>query len=286
MKVILYSRDSDVKEIVKQASGSWELEILEEEAEFFKNFLSSSPELVILDADISGEIPTQLIEKIRSFPKGKMVPILIFSSRPDRLSLLSSLRYGALDYILKPFDPGEFILKTQSLFRFLELMKRREKDLQELILIDPTTGCYHKNYLSPRLIEELSRAKRYEHHFGIVIFQVDGWKNLEHTYGFTDLEELKVALASSLREMIRRSDALICSDDGVFLMIATETNTSGCQHLIERIHARISQALWKAGTAILPLSFRVRFLNTDQIGYPDAQELIEKTFALIEGGSI
>ena len=283
MRLLLLSHDPEVKQVLQSIQGSWEMEIAEEEKDFFRAFLTSSADIIAVDADLFGEVPTALIDKIRSLPRGKMIPILLFSSRADRISILRGFRHGALDYILKPFDPAEFILKTQSLFRFLEMVKQRQKDLEDLILIDPATGCYHQNYLRPRLTEEIARAKRYGHHFGVLLFFLNGWQEIQKNFTPEELEEFRRMLASTFRDMVRRSDAVIALDGGDFLIIATETGSAGCQKLLERIQNHLSQTLWKIGTAIFPVHFSVHCLHTENIGYPEVQEFMDKIFSVREG---
>ncbi|MHA2610301.1 MAG: GGDEF domain-containing protein [bacterium JZ-2024 1] len=283
MRLLLLSQDQDVKEVLRSIQGSWEMEMVEDEKEFLRAFLTSSADVIALDVDLLGEVPTALIDKIRALPRGKMVPILLFSTRADRISILRGLRHGALDYILKPFDPAEFILKTQSLFHFLELVKQRQKDLEDLILIDPVTGCYHQNYLRPRLTEEVARAKRYGHHFGVLLFHLPGWQEMKKTFSEEELDDFRRMLASTFREMVRRSDAVIAWNGGDFLIIATETGYAGCQKLLERIQNHLSQTMWKIGSAIFPVHFAVHCLHTENIGYPEVEELMDKISSIQEG---
>ncbi|MFN4181998.1 MAG: GGDEF domain-containing protein, partial [bacterium] len=159
----------------------------------------------------------------------------------------------------------------------------REKDLADLILIDPVTGCYHQNYLRPRLTEEVARAKRYGHHFGILIFHLQGWQEMQNNFTVEELEDFRRMLASAFREIVRRSDAVISLDRGDFLIIATETSIAGCQKLDERIQNHFTQTMWKIGNAIFPVHFSVHCLHTENIGYPDVQELMDKISSVQEG---
>ena len=57
----------------------------------------------------------QLSKKIKATPKWATIPILILSARADQQDKLTALRIGVDDYILKPFDAPELLIRIQNL---------------------------------------------------------------------------------------------------------------------------------------------------------------------------
>jgi len=76
---------------------------------------SSNYDLVILDLwlpDISG---IEVCEKIRE--SGKNIPILILTARSNIKDKISGFQSGADDYVIKPFDYEELLVRAQVLVR-------------------------------------------------------------------------------------------------------------------------------------------------------------------------
>ena len=76
---------------------------------------SSNYDLVILDLwlpDISG---IEVCEKIRE--SGKNIPILILTARSNIKDKISGFQSGADDYVIKPFDYEELLVRAQVLLR-------------------------------------------------------------------------------------------------------------------------------------------------------------------------
>ena len=72
------------------------------------------PSLILLDLmlpDIDG------LEICRQVTAKRQVPIIIVSAKNDQVDKIIGLEYGADDYITKPFDIREVLLRMQSVLR-------------------------------------------------------------------------------------------------------------------------------------------------------------------------
>ncbi|MFN4182200.1 MAG: hypothetical protein ACK4G3_03195, partial [bacterium] len=68
MRLLLLSRDQDVKQVLQSIQGLGEMEMVEDEKEFLRAFLTASADIIAIDVDLFEEVPTALIDKIRSLP--------------------------------------------------------------------------------------------------------------------------------------------------------------------------------------------------------------------------
>ncbi|MBQ4062388.1 MAG: response regulator transcription factor [Christensenellaceae bacterium] len=78
---------------------------------------SDTPDVILLDLmlpDIDG------LSICRTVTRQKSIPIIIVSAKNDQLDKLIGLEYGADDYITKPFDIREVILRVKSVLRRVE----------------------------------------------------------------------------------------------------------------------------------------------------------------------
>lgn len=75
-------------------------------------------DLMILDIMMPGEDGLSLTQFIRnSSMRLKNTPILLLTARGETEDRISGLRNGADDYLSKPFDPRELLLRLQAILR-------------------------------------------------------------------------------------------------------------------------------------------------------------------------
>jgi DNA-binding response OmpR family regulator len=124
--------------------------------------LSGEFDLIILDLMLPQIDGFEICKQIRS----KLdVPILIVSARQEDLYKITSLGFGADDYITKPFSPGELVARVHShLSRYERYMRKAEtkEDLLQIrnLSIDLSSRkvCIDRNeiYLTAKEFDVLS----------------------------------------------------------------------------------------------------------------------------------
>ena len=90
------------------------------------------PAVAILDWMMPGMDGLQVCRRIRE--GGKMVYVIMLTSRGTKENIVEGLRAGADDYLIKPFDKNELLARIQVGFRILELhatLVARVKELEE-----------------------------------------------------------------------------------------------------------------------------------------------------------
>ncbi len=76
-----------------------------------------SPALVILDISMPGMDGLQVCKELRSDPALRQVPILFLTARGRVEDRIEGLEAGADDYLTKPFDVRELLLRVQAILR-------------------------------------------------------------------------------------------------------------------------------------------------------------------------
>ena len=90
---------------VSAAQGAPEARALMKSMEF---------DLLIVDVMMPGESGLELTQSVR---KDSSVPILMLTARGDPADRIAGLELGADDYLPKPFEPRELLLRVNSLLR-------------------------------------------------------------------------------------------------------------------------------------------------------------------------
>ncbi len=83
---------------------------------------SLHPDLVVLDVMMPGLDGFEVVERIRAFDQD--LPILMLSAKADIVDKKTGFRLGADDYMAKPFNEEEFVLRLRALLRRRTLRAR------------------------------------------------------------------------------------------------------------------------------------------------------------------
>lgn len=78
---------------------------------------SEAPDCLILDLAMPGIDGFELIRKIRDELHLSRLPIIVLSSKESSADRIRSLKSGADDYVIKPFNPEELEARIESIFR-------------------------------------------------------------------------------------------------------------------------------------------------------------------------
>ncbi|MEW6584778.1 MAG: HD domain-containing phosphohydrolase [Nitrospirota bacterium] len=90
-------------------------------------------DMAVLDVMMPGMDGFELCSKLKKLSGKRFFPVVLLTALTDRSSKLKGIEAGADDYISKPFDNSELILKTKSLLRLKSL--HEELDHSENIIL-------------------------------------------------------------------------------------------------------------------------------------------------------
>lgn len=82
------------------------------------------PDLVLLDIDMPRMDGITLCKRLKADPIRRLVPIVLITAHQDRATRLRGLEAGADDFLTKPFDSAELLVRTKALLRDRELDKQ------------------------------------------------------------------------------------------------------------------------------------------------------------------
>jgi len=102
-------------EIMVVRDGEEAVDFLFATGKFSKRDANNLPAVVLLDLKIPKLDGHQVLEKIRSHEKTKMLPVIILTSSNEEADLLRSYENGANSYIVKPVDTAQFISCIEQL---------------------------------------------------------------------------------------------------------------------------------------------------------------------------
>lgn len=114
--------------------------------EAIKIFEKEKPAVAILDIMLPGISGYEVCEKIRT--QSPMTGIIMVSAKSQDIDKILGLEKGADDYIIKPFNPQELILRVKSLMRRVNLSQSTSKEENKDVISDGpfTLDIYAKSF--------------------------------------------------------------------------------------------------------------------------------------------
>ena len=106
-------------------------------------FIHQPPDLVFLDLHMPGVDGFQMLDQLRALPTPAVaVPIIMLTGDGDVRNRRTALARGATDFLLKPFDPVEVILRSRGLLenRALQVELNADNALLEARVVERTAA--------------------------------------------------------------------------------------------------------------------------------------------------
>ncbi len=192
-------------------------------------------DLILLDIMMPDMDGYEVCKAIKSDKDRSYIPIIMLTAKKDVTDKLQGFDIGADDYITKPFHKEELIARVKSMIRIKNIQTRFEK----ISVTDELTDLYNRRYLFQRLEEELSRAKRREGEFSIIMIDIDHFKNINDSYGHQYGDFVLKNLAKIFKSLVRQEDIIARFGGEEFVIICPDESEKGAFTLAERIRNQV-----------------------------------------------
>jgi diguanylate cyclase (GGDEF)-like protein len=212
--------------------------------------------LVITDISLGGMDGIQLLQEIKKIDPNSLV--VIITSYGSMETAVKALRYGAYDYLFKPFEDLNLVTtvvdraveknlllhENQSL---IESLRRSKEELEELNLKlremavrDGLTGLHDHRFFQDTLTTEVARAKRHGRVFSLLFLDVDYFKRYNDANGHLAGDAVLKGLARIFQEGLRATSTIARYGGEEFVILLPETGKDGAMKVAENIRQRVA----------------------------------------------
>ena len=249
------------------------------------------PDAILLDYRLPTEDGISIIPKLAT--QSPDAAFLIITRQGDEAAAVRAMKIGASDYLVKDqvlYDPIRIDRAVQSAIytkslereneRILEALRQRNVELEqltsrlwELSHTDELTGFFNRRFITQRLDSEMQRAMRYHMPLSIVIMDLDYFKRVNDTYGHLAGDRALQSVAQLIRAALRDTDLIGRWGGEEFMLILTNTDSSGAITFSNRLCERLRHHPICIGETVLCL--------TTSIGVASLTEDMKKSEDLI-----
>ena len=198
--------------------------------------------MVILDWMMPGLDGPGLIRRIRAAGWPGYTYIILVTARTDARDVVEGLNAGADDYLTKPFREEELLARMGVGRRILDLETRLSDSLAReaaIANLDSLTGLPNRRALYDRARSELSRATREKRSLGIIMMDLDHFKEVNDRFGHGVGDEALRCVASVLQKNVRDYDFVGRWGGEEFLAILPGASLSQACLVAERIRTSV-----------------------------------------------
>jgi diguanylate cyclase (GGDEF)-like protein len=132
-----------------------------------------------------------------------------------------------------------------GLFGFYRWVRARERAaavrIEHLAHYDLVTGLPNRALLADRLELEIARARRSERGFALLMFDLDGFKTVNDTWGHAAGDAVLTMVARRSRQSVRASDTVGRMGGDEFLAILPEATREGALQVAEKLREALGQ---------------------------------------------
>lgn len=139
----------------------------------------SGIKLALVDHYMPGMSGFELVKRIRSLYGADRLAVVGMSSQNDPKLSAQFLKYGANDFLIKPFVSEQLYCRVIQNISLIE----RFEEIRDMAYTDYLTLLRNRLYLFEFGAELYKRAKRSQARLGLAIIDADHFKNVNDTYG-------------------------------------------------------------------------------------------------------
>lgn len=245
MRILIADDDPISRRVLESYLVKWDYEVvLAHDGEEAWNILqrNDSPKLAILDWMMPGMDGPQVCRELRKHIGGPYIYVLLLTGKSQNSELILGLDAGADDYLTKPFERNELKARLRTGRRILELQERllsANDSLKVQLAHDPLTTMLSRAAILETMRTELIRSQRERTTIGIVMADVDHFKQVNDTYGHLAGDSVLREVAKRMRSSVRAYDAVGRYGGEEFLIVMPGCDISGATNQAERLRNAI-----------------------------------------------
>lgn len=148
--------------------------------------------------------------------------------------------------------------------------------LERLAALDSLTGIYNRRFGMTRLHEEFGRALRMNTPIGLLMMDLDHFKQVNDTYGHLTGDRVLLRLARVARSVLREGDILVRYGGDEFLAILPGASRHDVTDIGERLRRKVSETRIEEGDESIQVTISQGGVSFPENDVPNETELVNR----------
>jgi diguanylate cyclase (GGDEF)-like protein len=135
----------------------------------------------------------------------------------------------------------ELVTIHDNLEREMQARIVAEENLKSIPNYDISTGLFNTMYASNYLDAQISAFYRHNQIFSVIIYEIDGLKNIGQTFNSNFVERVVLESSDVIRQLLRKTDILARWRNDKFIIIMANCSEHSAISVAEKVNISISQ---------------------------------------------
>jgi two-component system cell cycle response regulator len=196
-----------------------------------------------VDADLPGGA-LALVDELMTDLDLALLSVVLMSEDAAREDVRECLRHGVQDWLRKPIDPAEAVVRATAVVRMAELQRFVREGNERLSLLaatDHLTGLLSRRFLESYLRSLVSASARHGRALSVVMIDLDNFKEINDTHGHPVGDVVLRSVVSRMRSRLREEDLLGRWGGDELALLLCETGLSGAMTVAEALRKLIAE---------------------------------------------
>ncbi|MFA5904284.1 MAG: diguanylate cyclase [Desulfobacula sp.] len=197
----------------------------------------TTPDIVILDLSENDD-KLNVCMKTRTLLKSDSPVIIAVAEETDRDIMFQCFKYGATEFIIKPFGRDEVKARIENHIKLKKLqdeLVQKNRILESLAYKDKLTGLMNRRYFDKALKDEIVKAQANNTNLSFLMIDLDNFKQVNDVYGHDTGDTVLKEIAAIIIDNVQ-GNAVSCRYGGEeFCIIYPDTSLAEAVKNSEKI---------------------------------------------------
>lgn len=244
--------DDDVSMLIlmKEAmeANGWMVIANTEPEKAISQYYDFHPDCLVINLDLQQKMGFKMLANIQQHNHKQFIPMVITSTQNDRDTRMNAYKMGADDFMEKPIDIEEFIVRINR-------QLQRKETFDHSVMIDELTQVYNRRFLFDMLERTIKDFERSKIAFSIALLDLDFFKEINDTYGHLTGDRVLENFGSFLKENIRSADTVFRYGGEEFVILFPKTTDEEAKEVLTRILNDFSKIAFHEQEEIFHITF-------------------------------
>ena len=188
------------------------------------------PDAILLDISMPGMDGFEVCKKLKESPHTREIPVIFLSASHDTESIVKAFEVGGIDYISKPYNTKEVLIRLQTQLK----LKKAIELLEQRALYDDLTGVPNRKKFFQDSQKWIARAQA-GIPFQLYILTIDRFNDINDEYGYEVGDQVIKAIAIIVKKVVKVNYSLSRFGGTEFFLVFNGLTNEEAQQWIDAV---------------------------------------------------